>query len=1104
MIKASLTSLVALCALCVFCPADGLGQESNARHYLLITSNDLANAFQPLVDRRISQDFSGELITVDAIDSTYNGVDIQEKIRNCVMEHYDPCTPLFLALGGDESVIPVRYCFPREGTGRIPTDLYYADIDGGSWDLDGDGIYGEVDDVSVEMLTPEVYIGRIPVREPDEVSAYINKVVTYELASPDGFSHSMLTFGEMAIYSGNDRPEDFRHHDPVSKEEILQTQWYICDVQPYWQATPFHLFSQGITPWDTSRCGDYALTPYHVVEKISQGYHFVKFHAHGGFAEWMLDPSNRGGFRTIHAAALTNSIPFILWAGGCTSAGYDCSTLDPTLSEVFIRNPHGGAVVVFGHNRDVGANRTQPALWRQIFQKKVRCLGRAFANAQAVNAPIIMNKPHDSYGFITGIPNQFKITFLGDPAINLLGAETGRQIQLFSPKGCEVIDSLETDITIRWNAQGMDFTDDDLVKLEYSADSGISWSPIPGAEALPYNGMAFVWEAGSSIACGKHYRIRVTSLSDPSLFDQSGGDFTIADLGILTVKSIPFNGVMMEGTHGLGLTTDYTLSAIIGETVTVTAPPTAGGIEFIYWSDVMGNVLKSERTYEFTFIGDMTVLAQYGQIANYYVNDETGEAGFAPGDDLNDGLSPQTPKRRIQSVLDDYPQSGCGAIIHVSEGTYRENIVLDANNTGLTLSGAGAEFAIVDGQASGSCLTLDHCELCFISGLAFSNGLASNGGGIWSLVSSPYITDCVIAENVAQANGGGLYFQDSHPVIVDCRISTNSAKGGGGVYSIRGHAVLRGCELSDNIATSNGGGMMNRDTHPLVKDCIFARNSAPRDGGAMYNYIGSSPSIEDCLFTSNSARQGGAMYNKDCSPTLRNCILRENKSTARGGGIRNFHYGNPTLLNCSLTRNSADWEGGGMFNGEFCSPLITNCVFDNNSGSKGGGICNNNYSSPTLINCTFAFNSARIKGSGVHNMEDSVPTFTNCILWDDTRVGQEGALEISGAGLAQISYSCVRGGWWPGEGLIDLDPMFADPSNGDYHLKSQAGRWHPTSESWIQDDVTNPCIDAGDPNSDWTGEMWPHGGRINMGAYGGTSEASMSLSTVGNPTEIAK
>jgi hypothetical protein len=46
--------------------------------------------------------------------------------------------------------------------------------------------------------------------------------------------------------------------------------------------------------------------------------------------------------------------------------------------------------------------------------------------------------------------------------------------------------------------------------------------------------------------------------------------------------------------------------------------------------------------------------------------------------------------------------------------------------------------------------------------------------------------------------------------------------------------------------------------------------------------------------------------------------------------------------------------------------------------------------------------------------------------------------------------------------------------------------------------VNSPCIDAGDPNSDWTAELWPHGKRINMGAYGGTPQASMSLSSAGN------
>jgi hypothetical protein len=42
------------------------------------------------------------------------------------------------------------------------------------------------------------------------------------------------------------------------------------------------------------------------------------------------------------------------------------------------------------------------------------------------------------------------------------------------------------------------------------------------------------------------------------------------------------------------------------------------------------------------------------------------------------------------------------------------------------------------------------------------------------------------------------------------------------------------------------------------------------------------------------------------------------------------------------------------------------------------------------------------------------------------------------------------------------------------------------------DGVTSPCIDAGDPNCLVGDEPIPNGGHINMGAYGGTAEASKS------------
>jgi hypothetical protein len=68
------------------------------------------------------------------------------------------------------------------------------------------------------------------------------------------------------------------------------------------------------------------------------------------------------------------------------------------------------------------------------------------------------------------------------------------------------------------------------------------------------------------------------------------------------------------------------------------------------------------------------------------------------------------------------------------------------------------------------------------------------------------------------------------------------------------------------------------------------------------------------------------------------------------------------------------------------------------------------------------------------------------------------------------------------DGNIDVDPLFADANNGNYHL--------------LED---SPCIDAGDPNypydpneTDLDGKPRIIGGRIDMGAY----EYSLPVSVV--------
>lgn len=73
---------------------------------------------------------------------------------------------------------------------------------------------------------------------------------------------------------------------------------------------------------------------------------------------------------------------------------------------------------------------------------------------------------------------------------------------------------------------------------------------------------------------------------------------------------------------------------------------------------------------------------------------------------------------------------------------------------------------------------------------------------------------------------------------------------------------------------------------------------------------------------------------------------------------------------------------------------------------------------------------------------------------------------------------------------IYVNPLFADEKKHDYHLQSTAGRW--LNGKWIKDQKSSSLIDAGYLQSNYSLEPQPNGGRINIGRYGNTAEASKS------------
>jgi len=309
--------------------------------------------------------------------------------------------------------------------------------------------------------------------------------------------------------------------------------------------------------------------------------------------------------------------------------------------------------------------------------------------------------------------------------------------------------------------------------------------------------------------------------------------------------------------------------------------------------------------------------------------------------------------------------------------------------------------------------------------------------------------------------------ENSYHVVTGSEINSTAV--------LDGFTVTGGNADAELGAASRGGGMYNDGGSPTVAHCTFVGNAASAMGGGMYNYWYSNLTLTNCTFVGNVAfAHGGGITNFHSSPTLTDCRFVENSTTGRvgnGGGMSNTQSSHPTLTNCMFVKNSVDNNGGGMSSHVASNPILTNCIFIENSGDLGGALS---------------------------SFTSSTPTLTNCILWSDS----PDEIHLSD-GNTVITYSDIQGGW-SGEGNIDIDPHFAEPGywdmdvwgDGDYHLKSQAGRWDQVSENWVIDDVTSPCIDAGNPNTPVAFEPFPNGGIINMGAYGGTTEASMSPSGI--------
>jgi predicted outer membrane repeat protein len=419
------------------------------------------------------------------------------------------------------------------------------------------------------------------------------------------------------------------------------------------------------------------------------------------------------------------------------------------------------------------------------------------------------------------------------------------------------------------------------------------------------------------------------------------------------------------------------------------------------------------------------------------------------------------------------------------------------------------------------CMSVDPTTL--LDGCTVTGGMRA---GLDNVYGRPSISHCIFLGN-GGVHGSAVVNLQGHITLTGCRFLSNFASGTGGALYSSGtsSAALVECVFEDNRALVAGGAVRSHGVSLTLTRCVFNRNLSQREGGAV-TCDGNAADVEitGCTFSANESHGhvsrsypragGGAVYISDRNVlsdiSVTDCLFEHNRTDETGGAVCSLV---PVRLGHNRFINNVAQRGGAVFADAGTS--IEHCLFAGNQASVSGGAVHNLGLGNVLTHCTFAGNVAPGgRAVACHPLfypgtDTLVPLsqvdLSNCIVWDGPG---EFAYWLDSGSEITIAYSDIPGGW-EGPGNIDTDPCFAEPGrwdlngtpddpnddvwiDGDYHLKSQAGRRDPVGESWVPDEVTSPCIDAGNPNSVVGDEPEPNGGRVNMGAYGGTAEASKS------------
>ena len=378
----------------------GTDSYDGAVDYLIITANEFTDEVVQLEQLTQSRDLTFETITVEDIDGNWLGVDTQEDIRNCIKYYVLNKGTAYVALAGDETVVPARMVYTEcvEGEDECieyaPVDMYYADLDG-SWDANNNGIYGEVDD---ELdLYADVILSRILFSTTEGAVAFFDKNTAYSNTSKsENWYKQVILCGGMLF------------------PDIGYNGAKACEMQLLEYPNNFNF----IKSYELT-VGDYPDTYF---EPLYAGAGWNHYAGHGnergvywGDFSGIMTVFRMDGFTNQNQTGIHSAI-------GCHTG--DFTDEIKCLPDTLLTLPDGGGVAGFfnttwgweGYWPEIGpSERLCINTVSQTYQQKASSLGLAYTVAKDLEIPM-MTGPYDRV-----MQSILAYTAFMDPALEVLG-----------------------------------------------------------------------------------------------------------------------------------------------------------------------------------------------------------------------------------------------------------------------------------------------------------------------------------------------------------------------------------------------------------------------------------------------------------------------------------------------------------------------------------------------------------------------------------------------------------------------------------------------------------------------------------------------------------